>query len=262
MGDEGNHHERRLLVATFGGLRISTPGGDTLNLHTDRARALFAYLLVNRDHMVHRESICAALWLGSSERQARAQLSKALWRLRNSLEQAWPDGSAAVLTQADCLVGLDETRVDADCWRLADAVGAVEFTSDANVTKSEAQALSDIVRQCQGAFCAGLFDEWCEERRVENEQLLLDAMDRLIRFHQSQQNWAQAVSWARHAVTVDPLREDMHYAIMDSYRAMGNMASAVRQYERYRKVLASELQIAPSEKIRALLGNLTQSREA
>lgn len=262
MGDKASDPDRRLCVATFGGLRISTPGGTTLNLHTDRARALFVYLLVNRDHMVHREAICAALWSECSERQARAQLSKALWRLRNSLEQAWPDASAALVAQADCLVGLDEALIDADCWRLAAAVEAVEFTADEDVATLEAQALSDVVRQCQGTFCAGLFDDWCEERRVANEQLLLDAMDRLIRFHQHQQNWAQAVSWARQAVTVDPLREDMHYAMMDSYRAMGNPASAVRQYERYRQVLATELQIAPSKKMRTLFGDLTQPLEA
>lgn len=259
MGDKGNNDDdRRLRVATFGGLRISAPGGRTLNLRTDRARALFVYLLLNRDHMIHRETICAALWLGSSEGQARAQLSKSLWRLRSALDQALPDGAAAIVTQADCLVGLDESLIDADCWRLADAVGAIEFTADGDVSIQEAQALSDTIRQCQGTFCAGLFDDWCDEQRTANEQLLLDAIDRLIRFHRSQHNWAQAVSWARQAVAVDPLREDMHYAIMDSYRSMGNTASAIRQYERYRQVLASELQIAPSKKMLTLFGDLTQ----
>jgi len=262
MGGDASNHDRRLQVATFGGVRIASACGTTLNLHTDRARALFVFLLVNRGRMVHRDSICATLWLGSGERQARAQLSKSLSRLRSSLEQAGIDGDAAVITQADCLIGLDGSLIDADCWRLADAVEAIEFTPDEDVTIQEAQDLSDAIRQCQGTFCAGLFDEWCEEQRVATEQLLLDAMDRLIRFHQTQHNWAQAVSWARQAVAVDPLREDMHYAIMDSYRSMGNLASAIRQYERYRQVLASELQIAPSKKMRTLFGDLTQPLEA
>lgn len=262
MDGSGANRDTRFRVATFGGLRISTAKGITLNLHTDRARALFVFLLGNRDRMVHRESICATLWLGFSERQARAQLSKSLWRLRTSLEEAGPKGSAAVIAEADCLVGLDGSLIDADCWRLADSVEAIEFTADEDVSTQEAQHLSDTIRQCQGTFCAGLFDDWCEEQRAANEQLLLDAMDRLIRFHQAQHNWAQAVSWARRAVAVDPLREDMHYAIMDSYRAMGNVASAIRQYERCKLVLSSELQIAPSTKMRTLLGDLAQPIEA
>lgn len=246
----------RLQVATFGGLRISDRTGTTVSLRTDRARALFLYLLVMRGRMVHREAICAALWPSCDERQARAQLSKSLWRLRCALDQAAPAEAAAIATHADCLIGLDCDQIDADCWRLAEAVDAVEFTADEAMTLDEARLLAEAVRRCQGIFCVGLFDDWCAEHRESNAQLLLDAIERLIRFHQSQQNWSQAVAWARHAIALDPLREDMHYAIMSSYRSMGSNASAIRQYNRYKQVLASELDIAPSVRIHSLYTDL------
>jgi DNA-binding SARP family transcriptional activator len=248
--------QQRLRVATFGGLRISDLSGAAICLRTDRARALSLFLLMHRGHLVHRETICAALWPGLGERQARAQLSKTLWRLRSALDEAGDPDSAAVVTHADCLIGLDCEQVDADCWRLADAVGAIEFTADAAMTLDEARLLAEAVRDCQGTFCVGLFDDWCAEHRETNAQLLLDAMDRLIRFHQNQQNWSQAVSWARQAVALDPLREDMHYAIMSSYRSMGNTASAIRQYNQYKRVLASELDVAPSGRLRSLFADL------
>ncbi len=248
--------QQRLQVVTFGGLRISDRSDVAVCLRTDRARALLLFLLVNRGHLVHREAICAALWPGLGERQARAQLSKSLWRLRSALDQAGSPEAVAVVTHADCLIGLDCEQVDADCWRLADAVGAIEFTPDEAMTLDEARLLTEAVRDCQGIFCVGLFDDWCAEHREANGQLLLDAIDRLIRFHQIQQNWSQAVSWARQAVALDPLREDMHYAIMSSYRSMGNTASAIRQYNQYKQVLASELAIAPSTRIRSLYTDL------
>jgi DNA-binding SARP family transcriptional activator len=248
--------QQRLQVATFGGLRISDRSGTTICLRTDRARALSLFLLINRGHLVHREAICAALWPDLSERQARAQLSKSLWRLRSVLDEAESPEGPAVVTHADCLIGLDCDQVDADCWRLADAVNAVEFISDEAMTLDEARLLADAVKECQGIFCVGLFDDWCAEHREAHAQMLLDAMDRLIRFHQNQQNWSQAVSWARQAVALDPLREDMHYAIMSSYRSMGNNASAIRQYNQYKQVLASELDIAPSGRLRSLYTDL------
>lgn len=245
-----------IRVSTFGGLAIELPSGEAACLHTDRTRALFMFLLGHRDHMVHREAICAALWPGLSDRQARAALSKALWRLRSSLDANSTPEEATVLSQADCLIGLRADRIDADCWRLADAVSALEFKDDDELTIDEAQVLAEAVRDCQGTFCVGLFDDWCDAYREHYGQLVLDAMGRLVGYHQIRSNWAMAVSWGRRAVQIDPLREDLHLAIMSGYRAMGNRASAIRQYRNCEQILASEMQVVPSDELRALYRQL------
>ena len=249
---------RRLRISTFGGLRIVLSDGRAICLYTDRARALFVLLLSHRDHMLHREAICATLWPSLGERQARAQLSKSLWRLRSALDADCPTDCAAVVSQAECLIGLEAGRIDADCWRLADAVKAMEFKNDAELTVEDAQTLSDVVRDCQGTFCVGLFDEWCEPYREHNGELLLDAMNRLVGFHQARTNWAMAISWGRQAVQIDPLREDLHFAIMTGYRSMGNRASAIQQYRHCEQILANELHIAPSDEMRLLYRDLAQ----
>ena len=249
---------RPFQVATFGGLLFTGRANQAVNLCTDNSRNLFLYLLVNRGHMVHRESICAALWPDLDERRSRALLSKSLWRIRHSIENSPGQQGDEVIVQSDHLVGLAETKLDVDFWRLADALVAIEFTQDEAILVEQAKELSSAVRLCQGNFCIGLFDEWCEAQRLANEQLRLDAIDRLIRYHQSQNNWSQAASWARQAIELDPLREDMHYAIMDSYCSMGNRLSAIKQYKQYERILARELDVAPSERIQNLFSNIAQ----
>lgn len=246
----------KLRITTFGGLCIEQAHGGAVCLQTDRTRALFLYLLNHRNHMVHREAICATLWPDLGERQARAQLSKSLWRLRSALDPDPVPEQTAVVGQSESLIGLRADRIDADCWRLADAVTAIEFKDDQDLTLADAQKLSEVVRECQGTFCVGFFDDWCEHYRELNGQLVLDAMSRLVGYHQVRSNWAMAISWGRRAVQIDPLREDLHLAIMSGYRAMGNRASAMHQYHNCEQILANEMQVAPSDEMRSLYQDL------
>jgi DNA-binding SARP family transcriptional activator len=246
----------RLRVSTFGGLRIARNNGQAICLCTDRARALFLLLLCHRDHMIHREAICATLWPTLDERQARSHLSKSLWRLRTALDVECEAGRTAVVDQAECLIGLFAERIDADCWRLADVAKSIELKEDAELTVDDAQMLSDVIRDCQGTFCVGIFDEWCESYREQNYDLVLNAINRLIGFYQTRKNWAMAISWGRQAVKLDPLREDLHFAIMTGYRSMGNRALAIQQYRHCEHILASELQIAPSDEMRLFYNEL------
>ncbi len=248
---------RQFKVTTFGGLCILDHDGAPIGLQSDRARALFLMLLTHRNHMLHREAICAALWPAHGERQARAQLSKSLWRLRSTFAPDSDDDRSAVISQAECLIGLQAECFDADCWRLADIVKAVEFTSDEDLSLEDAQALSDIVSACQGAFGVGIFDEWCDEFREFYSQLLIDAMNRLVGYHRSRSNWSMAISWGRRAIQLDPCREDLHLAVISGFRSMGNHASAIQQYRACERILASELHIGPSSAMQSMLRELT-----
>jgi DNA-binding SARP family transcriptional activator len=55
------------------------------------------------------------------------------------------------------------------------------------------------------------------------------------------------------ATAAEPLRESAHRLLIQVHLAEGNVAEAVRQYELYRGLLATELGIEPSLAIKRLL---------
>jgi len=54
-------------------------------------------------------------------------------------------------------------------------------------------------------------------------------------------------------VETDPLRESGHRLLLDVHLQEGNVAEAVRQYERYAHLLERELRVRPSDLMTAQL---------
>ena len=69
-----------------------------------------------------------------------------------------------------------------------------------------------------------------------------------------------AIEAALAAVTVEPLRESAHRAVVQAHLREGNLAEALRQYEAYRYIATTELGILPSEHIESLVQPLRTNR--
>ncbi len=233
-------------VSTFGGLGIILPDGAFANLQTQRSRALFVLLLLSRDQMLHREVICDALWPELAEPAARAQLRKALWRIRSALG---PECDNGVLRVADHLVGLDGACLNADCWRFADLTAPMAFKPDRDLDRADAEALAAAVEISHDTFAAGIFDDWCLSVQSKLREARLIAIERIVGFHRRQENWLQAIQWANRALRADPLREHLHLAVMASWISLGDRASALRQYADCARILRRELDVEPSAPI-------------
>src|SRR3954447_4040631 len=63
----------------------------------------------------------------------------------------------------------------------------------------------------------------------------------------------EALQAAYAAVHAEPLRESAHRTVVQVHLAEGNLAEALRAYERFRAVLAVELGILPSEQMTGLV---------
>ena len=53
------------------------------------------------------------------------------------------------------------------------------------------------------------------------------------------------IRYAQKILQRDPYREDAHCQVMEAYVGMGNRAAAIEQFDRLRKLLRSELGVAP-----------------
>lgn len=144
----------------------------------------------------------------------------------------------------------DELWVDVDAARRAlhQAEGAVR-----SGRMREVYAWTGVVTSITGrTLLAGIDGDWLEERRHELTELRIRGLDCAVRFCGWNGEHSAAVAHARTMFELDPLREPSQRALMEAQMAAGDRASALRTYERCRRLLAEELGTDPSPETRDL----------
>jgi DNA-binding SARP family transcriptional activator len=105
----------QLGIRVLGNLVIHRGGVPLPNFPTRRSEALFAYLVIHRDRLVHRDVLCGEFWGDHPDAQARKSLRTALWRIRSVIEADPSDRGVLVRVEGDQIgfVGSPRVWVDA-----------------------------------------------------------------------------------------------------------------------------------------------------
>lgn len=192
---------------------------------------------------VQRHYVAGSLWLEKSESRATSNLRSALWRAHGFGER---------------LIRSNRTQL-----RLADDVYVDVAEMDAVARRLVAGLLDDSVadtRLLGGQLLPDWYDEWVLIERERLRQLCLNALEQLSARRLAQGEVALAIDAAYAAVAAEPLRESAHRALAEAHLAAGNHGEAVRQYERYRRLLRDALGLAPSSAFRACVASVSPAR--
>jgi TolB-like protein/Flp pilus assembly protein TadD len=92
------------------------------------------------------------------------------------------------------------------------------------------------------------FDDWLCLERQRYRDLMVETLKKLL----PHETGAAAMGVAQRVLTLDPLEESGHRALMRRYAEAGDIAAALRQYDTCRATLKRELDIAPSPETEAL----------
>ncbi|MBT0770916.1 bacterial transcriptional activator domain-containing protein [Kineosporia sp. J2-2] len=104
-------------------------------------------------------------------------------------------------------------------------------------------------------------EDWVLLERERYRQARLHALERLGEQLRSQRRFGEAMQAALAALSGEPLRESAHRLAIEVHLTEGNAAEALRQYDLYRRLLRSELGIAPSTALRQLVRPLLERPE-
>ena len=188
---------------------------------------LVAFLALH-ERPLHRLHVAASLWPDTTEEKARASLRSTVWRLR--------------------LIGDDVLSVTATHMRLAghvwvdvrEAVAAARRLVDGS-----GQAVDSNRLALSGDLLADWYDDWVLIERERVRQLRLHALEALCGRLTATGRFAEAIDAGLLAVASEPLRESAQVALIRAHLEEGNRIEAVRQYERYRRLLEEELGVEP-----------------
>ncbi|MDG4885042.1 alpha/beta fold hydrolase [Mesorhizobium sp. WSM4884] len=216
-----------------------------------KARAMMAYLALQSGHSQPREKLAALLWGIHGEAQARMSLRQAVSTVRKAIHAS---GGGRFLTDgASIALHLDD--FDFDVARF-----------EALAASSAPEELEQALAVYRGDLLEGhglkeeLFEDWLRVERERLRAIAVAALDRLVAHYSAANDPASCARAATRLIAMEPLREDIHRALMRAYATQGRINLALKQYELCRDGLQRNLQLPPEPETRQLYETLRVRR--
>ncbi|MDW7754778.1 MAG: BTAD domain-containing putative transcriptional regulator, partial [Brevefilum sp.] len=206
-----------LFIRLLGPFEILLDGKRRTAFHSDKERALLAYLCLEAEVPHRREKLAGLLWPDYPESAARTNLRNALANLRKVIgDRPQNPGKEASPTFLHITPKTIQFNIDSEAW-----VDALAFLSTLEKSQATVAELEAAVGWYRDNFLAGfsladsnLFEEWLIIQRERFRRLAFDALHRLVDAYTTQGEYKQALVHARHLVTLDPLRERAQQCLM------------------------------------------------
>ena len=228
-----------LRIQLFGRFQLFYQGREHQGLRQPRLQALLAYLLLNRDSPQSRQQLAYLFWPDSSDSQARTNLRKALYMLRDGLPKAdlYLDVDAyQARWREDAPFTLDVAAFEERLARAAEATSPGE----------EQRHLEGALADYAGPLLPDCYEDWIIPERERLHRLSRQARLRLVQLLEAAREYGEAVRQAAVLVEDEPLEEAGYRLLMRLHLLQGNRGRALQVYEQCVAALKQELGVRPA----------------
>lgn len=221
-----------------------------------RTALLCAYLALLPTGGRPRSTVASQFFADCPGEAARRRLNTALWRLqvevreRTGVELLGHGGGRSVALSPAAGV-----RVDAVVFEgllaplLTRAAGTLGREAVASIEGAIALHRGPLVESCE--------EDWVLAARQRIETLYLAALDCLIQHHGARGDLAAVGHYGDLALSLEPLREDIHRHAMTAYATAGRFDLVERQFEQCRLATLTGLGVDPMPETLELHARLT-----
>ncbi len=224
--------------------------GDSISIDSAwrpaKATALVKILALERGRSMHRDQLIDLLWPEADAEAGSSSFYKNLHHLRNAMRAA---GAPDLIALNRGAVSLSpDAEIDTDTFRRLgrQALGSRDIIM-----------LEQALAACGGDLLPGdLYEPWTEPHREElrtlSQRLSLELAERFL--HRGRID--DAINQYQAVLVANAVSEDAHQGLMRAYGASGQRGLALRQYERCKELLATELSAVPSRETEALASEI------
>jgi DNA-binding SARP family transcriptional activator/TolB-like protein len=212
-----------------------------------KAQALAAVLALREGRPVKREFVSELLWPERGEKQARNSLKQELYILRRDGFA----GQSVVVTSQDGALLLPPEHLFCDVYEL---LAMTRPTKEASWQTITALYVGPLLHGFPPVSPA--FDDFIGGMRRSLEIDVLGALGRLADDSAARAEMEQCHAIAERMLAIDPLREDAHRQLIQSYARAGRRADAMRVYSDAKALLRRELDVDPAPETEALIGRI------
>ena len=239
-----------------GSIKIERDGHELTGFGTKKARALFIFLSLERDHPHSREVLSSLFWPDQPDKLSRQSLRQALSNIKKIL------GAEDYLHIRPQDV---EINPNVEIWSDTGEIEAIIEACGRHNHWDIEHCLPCIQRQLRiltlynGEFLSGysfqdsiLFDEWLILRRERLHQAGLNAHTMLSHYYERRGEFDIALDHARAQIVMEPWREEAHYQAMRLYYSKDERSRALAQYKDCLRIIKVEFGANPSKETQTL----------
>ena len=210
-----------------------------------QGKLLLAYLVSVHGEPVRRDDLIDVVWQGRLPQAPEAALSSLLTGVRRAVGPTGLSGRSLVTLNlpAGTWIDVDQAREEA---RLADSALAGGAAADA--LRRACAGLELIERPA----LAELHGPWVERLRNAVDELRCDLLETAARAALACEEVVAAQRHARGLLELEPYREAGYGLLMEALARAGNVAEALRTFDRLRVMLRDELGVPPAPALTAL----------
>lgn len=237
----------------FGTPRFENSAGASIAVRSRKGVGLLACLALADGKPVGRDRLSALLWSDRQSSQARASLRQMLVDLRHDFGPA----SDVFEIAADGAISCKGTAIVSD---------VSEFHRLRRA--DDRQSLERAFSLRRGPFIEGpapddaAFADWIDDNRRSLDNSWCEATARLLRVLGREGDHRRSLDVAERLLTVDPLCEPAHQAVIRAHLAMNNRSLALRHYQEFRGKLDRELGVEPDPLTEKILRGAPGSQPA
>ena len=239
-----------LALFLLGRFQVELDGEPVVAFESDKVRALLAYLAVEADRTHRREKLAGLLWPERSDQDARRNLRYALSNLRAAIGDRAAGDDQCAASPSFLLVSRRTIQFNSasDAW--VDVAAFAEFLT----ASSGASDLEQAVALYQGEFLEGFFgsdsvafEEWMLLKQEQLGRQARSALYQLAAMYERRGEYERALPHIWRQVELDPWQEEARRQLMRVLALSGQRVGALAQYDAYRKALAEELNVEPTQ---------------
>ena len=231
-----------LQVKGFAGLELSGNGLSILSFSTHHVEELLGYLLLNQNKTFDRDYLIELLWPYDVSENNRGRLNTVLWRLRRIFRQMGFSAESFLQSSQDLIIFSPTEDLQFDVYSFRHHLDAAWAAKDDSTKIVELTKATDLYK---GDLYAGILSDWCLIERERLARNYLKALNELMQCYMRQNNFAKAIEVGQTIIGEDPLREEVHRALIACYGRLGHRAEAAAQFQQCADYLMVELQILP-----------------
>lgn len=245
-------------VHFFGPFRVmrnNQPIGEPV-WRRNKAKALLKWFLLNPGRMFSANQLIKNFWPDTDKASAERNLHVAIHYLRHLLEPglAPRHESRYIRRNKDNFYwfDLDETWC-ADIFDVQHHYSSAKEAEQRDELETAISHYRQIASYCNLGFLhEDAYEDTFSSHRRHYERIYTEVLERLMHLHSHIGKPDEALTYAHHALLVDPYCESAVKAIVHAYLHKGNIAGAIRKLDSFQTFLREDLGIEPGEDILTL----------
>ncbi len=211
-----------------------------------RAQELLAYLVLHAGKPQSRQHLAWLFWPDTTEYQARTNLRKVLFDLRNALPEV------------DRFLQIDRTTV---IW-LADSPCALDVRELENLLcqvergSVDRETLVCVAETYIGELLPGAYADWVVALREKYQQRMRNAIEQLVTLSENTRAYEDGIRYAQRLLHLDPLAETTYQRLIRLRALKGDRSGALQTYHDCVTMLHRELGVDPTSETKQLYARI------